>query len=175
MKDRKHHEDNDCEYKEITCSVVGCDHKCLRKDMASHMCQAIHMHMHMQLMTKSIEEKCEKKIKSIEANCEKKIKEMQKGKTDSHSGYGIGGLFEPATEANMQISHMRHTNDCRYWIENRPDALFDVKIHRIMRRAPSGGNVITGLMCYIPGKSAFVLFDHANSSVQYKVSVIRLL
>ena len=69
----------------------------------------------------------------------------------------------------MQISHMRHTNDCRYWIENRPDALFDVKIHRIMRRAPSGGNVITGLMCYIPGKSAFVLFDHANSSVQYKV------
>eukprot|EP01083_Nonionella_stella_P210322 761535_1 len=54
----------------------------------------------------------------------------------------------------LQRDHFKFVNDCRGWIEFKPDALFDFKIHQIRKKElgiERGESYITGLLCGIPG------------------------
>ena len=110
LKDLKHHENNECGYKVVTCSVDGCTHSCLRKDMNSHISSPTGILLHMKLMAESYDEK----IKSVQSACDKKVKQLEDRMT---------------TASN----HLKYENDCRIWKESKPDALFDFSMYSKMR------------------------------------------
>jgi len=141
LKDLKRHEDHECGFKTATCSIVGCEHTCLRKDMESHLSGGAGLITHMALMQKDhdekitlmqndydrkmkrMEQKCDTKIAKVKSECEGKIKLLEK-----HT-----------------LVKSRYIHDCRNWIENKPDALSDFSVYSV------GGRYEHGLLCYIPG------------------------
>ena len=79
LKDLKDHE-KVCDFKIVACNVNGCEHRCKRKDMASHHSSPTGMMMHQELRhennMKSMELRYESKMKFIELKHENDIKEM---------------------------------------------------------------------------------------------------
>ena len=129
LKDLKRHEDTECGYKTVTCSIVGCEHTCLRKDMESHLSGGAGLITHMTLMQKDhdekmkqMEQKCDTKIAKVQSECEEKIKRLER----------------------QTFVKSRYIHDCRNWIENKPDALSDFSVYSV----GVGG---CSLLCYIPG------------------------
>lgn len=139
LKDLKRHEDHECGYKTITCSIVGCVHECLRKDMESHLSGGAGLITHMTLMQKSYDKKMEQMgkriIAKVQSECDTKIAKVQ-----SECDTKIKNLEE-------QTQQIQYIHECRNWIENKPDALSEFSVYI------SGGNYrhINGLLCYIPG------------------------
>ncbi|KAL7543617.1 hypothetical protein ACHAXR_012923 [Thalassiosira sp. AJA248-18] len=127
LKDLKDHEIT-CEFKTVICGVDGCNHSCPRKDMVSHL-SGLGVLVHMNLMKRSIVDGYETKIKGVETKCQEMIKEIR--------------------DLDMSMRNLRYVNDCRSWIEYKPDALFDFSIYQI--RSTKARNLIVGLLCEIPG------------------------
>jgi len=130
LKDLKRHEDHECGYKTVTCSIVGCEHICLRKDMESHLSGG-GLVTHMALLQKEydikmkqMEQKCDKKIAKVQSECEEKIKRLER----------------------QTFIKSRYIHDCRNWIENKPDALSDFSVYSMGIKHHE-----YGLLCYIPG------------------------
>ena len=107
LKDLKRHEDHECGYKTVTCSIVGCEHTCLRKDMESHLNGGAGLVTHMALMQKDYDTK----ISKVKSEYEERIKSLVE-----------------------QAQHTRYVHDCRTWIENKPDALSDFSVYTMKFR-----------------------------------------
>jgi len=140
LKDLKRHEDNECGYKTVTCSIVGCEHTCLRKDMENHLSGGAGLITHMTLMQKDYDKKMkqmEQKIKSVEQKCDTKIAKMQ------------SECEEQIKNSEDQTQQLRYIHQCRNWIENKPDALSDSSVFTV--KAHKWRSKIGGLLCYIPG------------------------
>mmetsp|Transcript_29640 Transcript_29640/g.45314 ORF Transcript_29640/g.45314 Transcript_29640/m.45314 type:complete len:471 (+) Transcript_29640:115-1527(+) len=129
----------ECDWQTITCNVEGCGFECKRKDMETHLTSGIGIQMHMDLMKKEIEADYAKKLETIEENLVSDyVEKIQK------------------TEYLMKLQrdHFKFLYDCRSWIDFKPDALFDFKIHQIRKKElgiERGESYITGLLCGIPG------------------------
>jgi hypothetical protein len=81
-EDLKSHEDV-CGFKTILCDLDGCNHKCYRKDLSSHLTGATFLH-HMNLMKRSFEKNMEepkqsfeKSMEGVKQSYERKIKRME--------------------------------------------------------------------------------------------------
>lgn len=135
LKDIDSHKKN-CDFVTIKCSVGGCTHQCQRKDMGSHLSSGAGIIMHFELMRKSIvaetkESMMEECQRCISEECDRKISEV---------------TIELKNTMLLDANHLRYANDCRNWIEHKPDALFQFSIHQIQSRKH-----IVGLYCGIPG------------------------
>lgn len=138
LKDLKHHEIT-CGFKRVKCSVDGCSHTCLAKDMEAHLTNGAAILSHMQLMKYSVGTKCNQRIKDLEASHELALQSVETKCEERVK----------ALESSIHHVHVRYAHDCRSWIEHRPDALFHFPIYRI--RDSFGNGNITGLLCGIPG------------------------
>ncbi|KAL3797566.1 hypothetical protein ACHAWO_012580 [Cyclotella atomus] len=115
------------------CDLEGCDHECPRKDMNRHL-SGDGLIRHMSLMQSS-----------IAARYEEKIDEMKQD---------IKSMKTRISDLEAHELQMKYVNDCRAWIEYKPDALYDVEIYQIREKRGQwqySTDLITGLMCYIPG------------------------
>jgi hypothetical protein len=115
------------------CDLEGCDHECPRKDTNRHLSDD-GLIRHMSLMQSS-----------IAARYEEKIDEMKQD---------IESMKTRISDLEAHELQMKYLNDCRAWIEYKPDALYDVEIYQIREKRGQwqySTDLITGLMCYIPG------------------------
>lgn len=101
--------------------------------MDSHISSGAGILTHMELMKtgyenrmKAMEQKFDDKIANIQSECDEKVKDLDLG-----------------------MKHFRYVNDCRSWIEYKPDALIDFSIHQIKSNQYSSR--IAKLLCGIPG------------------------
>lgn len=76
-EDLQNHE-NVCDFKMITCSIDGCNHECLRKDINEHLSGGGGFLRHMNLMKQSISASYEAKMKHLQQSNENKMKAMKK-------------------------------------------------------------------------------------------------
>ena len=132
LQDLKNHKKH-CSYRQVCCPVDGCTWLCLQKDVDSHLTSSIGTREHMRLLDKKmkkLEQSMNTKIEQIQAKCDKEIEAL-----------------------SMGTFHWKYINDCRSWIEYKPDALYDFTIYQITSRAAGHGQMITALLCYIPGPS----------------------
>ena len=146
LKDLHEHE-KVCGYKKITCPVEGCAHQCRRNDLDGHL-SGMGMIVHMNLMKQSIVNGCEEKMKVMESealhrerliksNCNEQIKKVE------------ARCNEKVKALKWSLIQTRYINDCRSWVEYKPDALFDVSIWQI-KTGPCPRKIV-GLLCEIPG------------------------
>lgn len=80
LKDLKDHEVL-CDFKLVKCSVDGCSHMCLNKDMEAHLNSGASTLAHLQLMQKSFN----KRIESVESKCEEKVEALKREVKDMES------------------------------------------------------------------------------------------
>ena len=66
------------------------------------------------------------------------------------SGEVRSSFIDQRNDWEVYAQHTRYVNDCRNWIEHKPDALFDVRIYQI-KKSQMARHLVTGLICYIPG------------------------
>ena len=150
LKDLKRHEDHECGYKTITCSIVGCEHTCLRKDMESHLSGGASLITHMALMQKDHDEKMKQMEQTIRYECDTKMKRMEQ-KIKSECDTKIAKMQSDCEEKIKRLERQtfvksRYIHDCRNWIENKPDALSDFSVYSMGVKHHE-----YGLLCYIPG------------------------
>ena len=137
LKDLIRHEENECDYKTVKCTVDGCGHTCLRKEeMESHLVSGQSFLTHIGLMKQSMEDKYEQKIKSVEVKYEGQMRHM---KAD----------FNNRMQSTGNDWNLKYNNELRKLMEQKPDALIDFSVQPIRKAIPP--KLITGLLCYIPG------------------------
>eukprot|EP00956_Cyclotella_meneghiniana_P018429 scaffold30656_cov62-Cyclotella_meneghiniana.AAC.5 len=66
-----------CDFEIIRCSIDGCNHECLRKDMSEHLSGGNGFLLHMNLMKQSITTSYEAKMRVMEQSCHSKMKSIQ--------------------------------------------------------------------------------------------------
>jgi len=115
------HRQEECQFSFTCCSVRGCDHTCIRKDLSKHMVEDIARHMELMV---------DEKTESLAQEYDQKLQEVK----DQH-------LFE--------LGEQRIISFCQQWIRHRPDALFDVCVYRPHRRY--GDKRAPSLLVGIPG------------------------
>jgi ubiquitin-conjugating enzyme E2 I len=130
-KDLHKHEE-ECEFKMVKCTIKGCFHECIRKDMSKHL-SGDGLLRHLNLM---------------EQAHDKKIAEMQKLFEEQ-----VGDMKKRIESLEHDEIQMRYINDCRAWIKT--DALDEFTIYQIRDKKryqwSNENSPITGLLCYIPG------------------------
>jgi hypothetical protein len=67
----------------------------------------------------------------------------------------IKSMESRISNLEAQELQMKYVNDCRAWMEYKPDALYDVEIYQI-RENKWKDTGLMGLMCYIPGPEGSV-------------------
>ena len=130
LRDLNTHIKNDCEWALVQCKVKGCNHKCLRKDMGSHLSGEDGITYHMNLVTQQCTEQILRIEKKLEEKLEEKVKQVRE-------------------ESLRSILHTKLLHDCRSWLEHKPKALHGVRIYKIYNKDREG--LIEGLLCEIPG------------------------
>lgn len=134
-----------CGFKVISCSVEGCQHSCMRKDMVEHLSGTAGAVMHLSLSYErklaAMEGSYERKLRDIEKKYDGKLKELESScvtlHNDSHHERAVNDEKCKKLESNMYtwLYHERYEDDCRSLKEcNRDDFPLEMKVFRIRRR-----------------------------------------
>lgn len=135
----KYH-DGECDFAVISCSVEGCPHTCMRKDMENHLSNTDVRITHLEL-------NYERKLKVIEKSFEDKLNDMEK-KYDEEMKRQRDSVQRLQLSAQFDAYHNRYVSDLRYLLQDltRDDCPLNIEVCRI-RREDIDGRPICGLLC----------------------------
>ena len=148
LQDLQRHLTHQCEWETIICPADGCNFKCKRRDMDTHLTSGTAILQHMQLMKETITASYETKLHSYETkfkNLEDKVDDLE-GRVDNLEERAdnleeqvadleykleckvetLEGQVEDVEDKakdlenkfDLERDHLRYVNDCRSWIEH---------------------------------------------------------